>query len=370
MFSTGSKYFFGITFLGAIAFAVYMLLIGESAIGGTALLGLVSATALLTGLVLFTRDGSNGEDGVAASTATPTSSMWPLIAAVGTTLLLVGTITSTVVTLLGVVLLLAALVEWSVLSWSERASSDAAFNALLRKRLLNPIEFPVIAAVGLGVIILSFAQITLAVDKSVGAIAFIVLGSLVLAAGVLFSVRPSLKRGLVTGICVFGAVGIVAAGIAGAGVGLREDLVKAKEEGHYTHQECGAEKSKYFDKLPLEGVSATSSVDTHIDLIDGKLVASVQGIAGSQETITVPRSNPTNIVFRNKTDGEFRLVASLGSKMVADGVKENVVQCTQLIEKGFEQLLILNIPKPAEAGKPFTLTVPGLVGQSIEVIVP
>jgi hypothetical protein len=245
-----------------------------------------------------------------------------------------------------------------------------AYNAALRKRLLNPIEFPVIAAVGLGVIILSFAQITLAVDKSVGAIAFIVLGSLVLAAGVLFSVRPSLKRGLVTGICVFGAVGIVAAGIAGAGVGMREDLVHAKEEGHYMHQECGAEKSKYFDKLPLEGVSATSSVDTHIDLIDGKLVASVQGIAGNQETITVPRSNPTNIVFRNKTDGEYRLVANLGSKMVADGVKEDVVQCTQLIEKGFEQLLILNIPKPAEAGKPFTLTVPGLAGQSIEVIVP
>jgi hypothetical protein len=370
MFSTGSKYFFGITFLGAIAFAVYMFLIGESAIGGTALFGLVGATGLLTALVLFTRDGSNGEEGVAASTVAPTSSMWPLIAAVGATLLLVGTITAPVVTLLGVVLLLAALVEWSVLSWSERASSDAVFNALLRKRLLNPIEFPVIAAVGLGVIIISFAQITLAVDKSVGAIAFIVLGSLVLAAGVLFSVRPSLKRGLVAGICVFGAVGIVAAGIAGAGVGLREDLIHAKEEGHYTHQECGAEKSEHFDKLSLEGVSATASVDTHIDLIDGKLVASVQGIAGAQEKVTIPRANPTNIVFRNKTDGEYRLVASLGSKMVTDGVKEDVVQCTQLIPQGSEQLLTLNIPKPAEAGKPFTLTVPGLVGQSIEVIVP
>jgi len=275
-----------------------------------------------------------------------------------------------VVTLLGVVLLLATLVEWSVLSWSERASSDSSYNASLRKRLLNPIEFPVLAAVGLGVVILSFSRITLAVNKSVGAIAFIVLGSLVLAAGVLFSVRPSLKRGLVTGICVIGAVGIVAAGIAGAGLGLREDLAHAKEEGHYMHQECGAEKSKYFDKLPLEGVSATSSVDTHIDLIDGKLVASVQGIAGLQETITVPRSNPTNIVFRNKTDGEYRLVASLGSKMLTDGVKEDVVHCTQLIPQGSEQLLILNIPKPAEAGKPFTLTVPGLTGQSIEVIVP
>ena len=370
MFSTGSKYFFGITFLGAVSFAIYMLLIGESAIGATALFGLVAATGLLTALVLATRDGSKDEDGVAASTAAPTGSIWPLIAAVGATVLLVGTITSPLVTLFGIVALLAALIEWTVLSWSERASSDVEYNAALRKRLLNPIEFPVIAAVGLGVIIVSFAQITLAVDKSVGAIAFIVLGSLVLAAGVLFSVRPGLKRGLVTGICIFGAVGIVAAGIAGAGVGIREDLVHAKEEGHYMHQECGAEKSKYIDKIPLEGVSATSSVDTHIDLIDGKLVASVQGIAGNQETITIPRSNPTNIVFRNKTDGEYRLVASLVSKVVTDGVKEDVVQCTQLIEQGFEQLLILNIPKPAEAGKPFTLTVPGLAGQSIEVIVP
>jgi hypothetical protein len=33
-------------------------------------------------------------------------------------------------------------------------------------------------------------------------------------------------------------------------------------------------------------------------------------------------------------------------------------------------MLTLNIPKPAVVGKPFTLTVPGLAGQSIEVIVP
>jgi hypothetical protein len=370
MFSTGSKYFFGVTFLGAVSFAIYMLLIGESAIGATALFGLVAATGLLTALVLATRDGAKDEDGVAASTSAPTGSIWPLIAAVGATLLLVGTITSPLVTLFGIIALLAALIEWTVLSWSERASSDVAYNAALRKRLLNPIEFPVLAAAGLGVVIFSFSRITLAVNKSVGATAFIVIGSLVLAAGVLFSTRPNLKRSLVSGICVVGAVGIVAAGIAGAGVGVREELVLAKEEGHYMHQECGAEKSEHFDKLPLEGVSATSSVDTHIDLIDGKLVASVQGIAGQQNTITIPRSNATNIVFRNRSDGEYRLVASLGSKMVTDGVKEDVVQCTQLIPQGSEQMLTLNIPKPAVDGKPFTLTVPGLAGQSIEVIVP
>ena len=62
MFSTGSKYFFGISVLGAVSFAVYMLLIGESAIGATALFGLVAATGLLTALVFFTRDGDAGEE--------------------------------------------------------------------------------------------------------------------------------------------------------------------------------------------------------------------------------------------------------------------------------------------------------------------
>ena len=370
MFSTGSKYFFGVSFLGAVSFGIYMFLIGESAIGATALFGLVAASGLLTALLLSTRDGAKDEDGVAATTAAPTGSIWPLIAAVGTTLVLVGTITTPVVTLFGIVVLLAALIEWTVLSWSERASSDVAYNTALRKRLLNPIEFPVLAAAGLGVVIFSFSRVTLAVNKGVGATAFILLGALVLAAGVLFSIRPNLKRGLVIGICVVGAVGIVAAGITGMGLGVREELVLAKEEGHYVHQQCGAEKSEFFDKRPLGGVSATASVDAHIDLIDGKLVAMVQGVTKGQNAITISRSNPTNIVFRNNSNGEYRLVASLGSKMVTAGVSEDVVQCTQLIPQGSEQLLTLKVPKPSVAGKPYTLTVPGLTGQSIEVIVP
>ena len=370
MFSTGSKYFFGVSVLGAVSFAVYMLLIGESAIGATALFGLVAATGLLTGLVLYTRDGDAGEEGVAASTAAPTQSMWPLIGAIGAALLLVGTITTPVVMLLGVVTLFAALIEWTVLSWSERASSDTAYNASLRKRLLNPIEFPVLAAVGLGVVIFSFSRVTLAVDKSIGATAFIAVGALVLAAGTLFSLRPNMKRGMVIGVCVIGAVALVATGIAGLGAGVREELVLAQEEGHYTHQECGAEKSEHFDKLPLEGISATASVIATVEIFEGKLVASVQGIAGEQNSITIPRSNPTNIVFHNATEGEYRLVANLGKKMVTNGVNEDVILCTQLIPQGAEQLLTLTIPKPAMAGKPYTLTVPGLAGQSIEVIVP
>ena len=239
----------------------------------------------------------------------------------------------------------------------------------MRKRILNPLEYPVLATVGLGVIIFSFSRVMLAIDKSAGAVGFIVVASLVLLAGILFSVRPNLKRSLVTGICVFGALGLVSSGIAGMGSGLREDLAKAAEEDHYSHRECGPEKSEHGDKLPLESVSAKSSVIATIEYVDGKLIGMVQGIEGNQETLTIPRSNPSNLLFRNKTEGEFRLVAHLGERAVTEGVVEKIEVCTQLIPAGAEQLLTLTIPKPA-ADKPYTLEIAGVEGQSIEVVVP
>lgn len=370
MLNNGSKFFIGLTALTAVSFGVYMLLIHPSALGATALFGLVAATAFLATMVVFTRDGDTELGDSSATTEQPTASMWPLVGAAGAALLLVGTITTPIVTLFGIIFLLATFVEWAVQSWSERASSDSAYNATLRKRLMNPIEFPALAAVGLGVIIFSFSRIMLAIDKSAGAVIFIVLSTLILLVGVLFTFKPALKRSLVLSICVVGALGIVAAGVGSMSSGLREDLASAAEEDHYMHRECGAEASKYFDKLPLEGVSLTSSISTIIELSGGKLVARLQGINGEQKSITIARANPTNIVFRNLDDGEFRLVAHLGEKMVTDGVKEKVETCTQLIPQGAEQALTLTIPKPAPAGEPFSLEVAGLSGQSIEVVVP
>jgi hypothetical protein len=370
MLNNGSKYFIGLTVLAAVSLGVYMALIGPSALGATALFGLVAALSLLATMAVFTHDGDTELGDSSAIVKQPTTSMWPLVGAVGVALLLVGTITAPIVTLFGILALAATLVEWAVQAWSERASSDAAYNATLRKRLMNPLEFPVLAALGLGVIIFSFSRIMLAIDKSAGAVIFIVISTLVLLVGVLFAFKPELKRSLVLSICVVGALGTVVAGVGSMSSGLREDLASAVEEGHYLHRECGAEASKYFDKLPLEGVSLTSSIDSVIELSGGKLTAQLQGSNAVQQSITVRRSNPTNIIFRNLDDGEYRLVAHLGEKMVTDGVKEKVETCTQLIPQGSEQLLTLNIPKPAAEGKPFFLEVAGLSGQSIEVVVP
>jgi len=72
------------------------------------------------------------------------------------------------------------------------------------------------------------------------------------------------------------------------------------------------------------------------------------------------------------------MVASLGSAMAAgmaapedEGHAEKNETCTQLIPQGAEQALTVKYDKPSVAqDAPLTLTVPGVAGQAIEVLVP
>ena len=258
MFSTGFKYFLGVTVLSVAALIMSFFVLDQLAIAGVAISMLIAVTALLAGIAVATRDGQT-------TTATPDSSkelvaqsMWPLVTSIGVVLLALGLVISSLVFFSGLVVVLGALAEWMVQSWSERASKDKNYNALARKRILNPIEFPVLAALGLGVVIYSFSRIMLAVDKTTGALLFIVLGSVVLIAGILFVLKPNLNRSLVVAICSLGAVGIFATGILSATTGMREELVEAAAEGHFSHAECGPEESKYFDKLAEGNLSLRS----------------------------------------------------------------------------------------------------------------
>ncbi|CAB5065346.1 unannotated protein [freshwater metagenome] len=371
MFSTGFKYFLGVTVLSVAALIMSFFVLDQLAIAGVAISMLIAVTALLAGIAVATRDGQT-------TTATPDSSkelvaqsMWPLVTSIGVVLLALGLVTSSLVFFSGLVVVLGALAEWMVQSWSERASKDVKYNALARKRILNPIEFPVLAALGLGVVIYSFSRIMLAVDKTTGALLFIVLGSVVLIAGILFVLKPNLNRSLVVAICSLGAVGIFATGILSATTGMREELVLAKSESH-EHPECGAERSEHFDKLAEGNLSLRSSVDATIELADGKLTARVVGFNQPQNSVTVRRANSTNFIFHNLDANEYRLVADLGNRAVAEpeGKTEKNLVCTQLTAQGSEQSLVLTINKPAPAGTSYVLSVPGIEGQVIELVVP
>lgn len=379
MFKTGSKLFLGLSGFAAFNLVAYVIFVERLAIGGVALSLVFAALTGLAAIVLLINEGDNERQ--PRDAALIGASLWPLTTVVGIVLLILGLIVAQIYFILGIVVVLAALVEWLVQAWSESASDDPAHNESARQRLLHPIEFPVIATLGLGVVIFSFSRIMLAISKSAGAVSFIVAASLVLLIGALFALRPALKPALVSGICVIGAVGIVAGGIAGAGIGLRSDLAEAAEEGHYLHRECGVEKSKYFDKKAMKNLSLRSNAAAIVELRDGKLSAIMVGFNSPQQLITASRANPVTFIFRNFDPTERRLVASLGNAMAgapaaesdgeeADHAGKNET-CTQLIPEGAEQALTIKYNKPSIAQtEPFTLTVPGVAGQSIEVLVP
>ncbi|HEY7628947.1 MAG TPA: hypothetical protein VH761_17900, partial [Ilumatobacteraceae bacterium] len=181
MFTTGSKLLLGATVLSVAAAIVF----GASNGGATGWLGtvaLVSAAvvfALLFGVNYYTRDGNvsaMSQEAVAeAAAAQPPAgrSLWPLFAAMGVAAIAVGAVSKPIVLKAGVVVVLAAAVEWMVQAWSERASADPEYNAGLRKRMLHPLEFPVLAAAGLAAMIYSFSRIMLWIDKSGGPVVFI-----------------------------------------------------------------------------------------------------------------------------------------------------------------------------------------------------
>ena len=373
MFTNGSKYFVGVTGFSAVVLVLYIALVDGSVGGAVALASIMCAVGLLAGLVLFNRDGDvEVGDAAAPANAEPVgSSLWPLVSTLGIVAMGVGLITHEIVFLLGLTALVAGFVEWVIQGWSESASSDRKYNAAVRGRMIHPLEFPVLATVGAGVLVLSFSRIMLAISKTTGAIVFIIVGIIVLAGGVVFAIRPDLKKSIAVGLCAIGAVGIVAGGIAGASVGKRDQLVEANEEDHFAHKECGEEKSKYFDFNAEAKVSMRSNPMATIEFVDGKLQARELGIDTPTTKITLQKSNDIPVIFRNKTEGEHRLTLFYGEKEVQEGVVEELHNCTQMIEEGEEQILIVRVDKPSIASeKPYKFYVPGVEDQSIEVFVP
>ena len=134
MFTTGSKYYIALSALASVAIAVYLIFVGPSSIGATARFGMIAATGLLAGLALYTRDSdTESPTGAQAASAAPSASMWPVVSVLGAVVLLLGTVTTPIVFVLGIVVLATSFVEWVVQAWSERASGDVTYNDSVRK---------------------------------------------------------------------------------------------------------------------------------------------------------------------------------------------------------------------------------------------
>lgn len=374
MFTPGSKFFLGLSGLALISAVLYTIFINPSDIGAYALFGLLLSGALVSGFSFYTRDGDSTSEAEAVEAAaySPAPSFWPIVFALGIAIVLLGVATNQIVFVLGIAVLFGGGVEWTIQSWAERASGDAEFNSFVRHRAIGALDYPGLAAVALGVIAYLFSRIMLASSKNGATLILTIVSAVILAFGFYVAKQPVFRGKAVALIVSAASLLLVVAGVATAISGERSQLTKYAEEQHFIkeHRECGEEKSKYYDKKANNTVSLRSAVLATVFVENGKVRAQMIGLKKDVDTITVPRSNATNILFRNLDDKEHRLVVNLGTEVIAEtGVKEKVGTCTQKTGKNQEQLLTLNIPKPSSAEQVYSFTVPGAEGE-IKVVVP
>lgn len=374
MFTPGSKYFLGLTGLALVSAVLYCFLVNPSDLGAYALFGLFLNAAVITGFSFFTRDGDaeTVEQAVEANTEAPAPSFWPIVFALGGALTLLGIATNEIVFVIGLAVLVGGGVEWTIQDWAERASSDSEFNQFVRHRAVGALDYPGLAAVALGVIAFLFSRVMLTVSKDQATIIFMVAATCVLVAGVLIGTKPALRGKATTLIVVVGVLVLAVAGVVSGINGERHELAVVAEEKPYaaSHRECGEEASEHYDHHANNTVSLRSAVTATVFVRDGKVVAQLVGMPKDVDTITIPRSNATSILFRNLDKEDRRLVANLGeAKVGTTDVMEKVGTCTQLTGENQEQVLTVKIPKPSNPESPYTLTVPGVEGE-IKVVVP
>jgi len=377
MITTGSKLFFGATALSVIGAIVFAITTGgpTGLMGSVGLLSLACIFGFLGGINYFNRDGNvpamqQGVQYTASAAQPPVGlSMWPLVASVGVGGLIVGAVSKPVVFKVSVVIVIIATMEWMVQGWSERASADADYNASVRKRVLHPLEFPILGALGLGAIVYAFSRIMLTVSKEATPWIFLVIGTIVAVGAFLFAGKRKVSRGTVLGVCTIGAVALLGAGVASARQGQRTIEEHATTVDSALCLEGGTEAE--IDDHGSQDVSAKSNVIANIFLeSNNDLNARVAGFTDPEDnfdTITVPRSTDVRIRFHNESNIPQRLTARLGTF----GEESEVVMCTTAINPGKEAFLSFKIPKTnAASSTPLELQVPGVEGQTIAIVVP
>lgn len=219
MITTGGKLWFGVavaTFFGAWAFALG----SDFEWFGAFVLGSICAGALLLGLLsVAIRDGDIAATSDPAAAEVPIRrslpAFWPPLAAFGAGLSLIGLASHSAFLYAGFGVVALVFLEWLVQGWAERATGDHEHNRKLRNQVMFPLEVPVVAALGVAFIVLTFSRVLLALPKDGSVIAAIGLAVVVLALASLISIKPSTASSVLTAVVVLGAVALLAGGIVG-----------------------------------------------------------------------------------------------------------------------------------------------------------
>lgn len=270
MFTTGSKWFFGLAGAALLAAVVYggatnpsevslstftgVLSLGYKGgvgdhVGYSVLMGLVGAGLFLGATSAALRDASveaSSElyevESVPDVVAPPLGSYWPVVGAFGAGTVVVGLVTAQPLVLLGLVVLAAAAFEWAMAAWAERATADVGVSRSIRRRVMLPFEVPVLGALGIAVFVLSISRILLALPQLGVYLLFAAVPILVLIGAFVLAAQPKINRSVVAGLCLVVGLAVLAGGVISSVVGPR-----TIEEHHEEGEEGESEGARLVD---------------------------------------------------------------------------------------------------------------------------
>ena len=280
MITTAAKWFFGLGLVSFVLAVVYGYSTGGNRLGpltsgyyggvgdhlGYTLLLTAAIAATLLGITaVVTRDADPralaevaGTEVAPAAVAPAYPSLWPLVGAFGAAMVVLGLVISNVMFVVAGFLLVAVLVEWMVLAWSDHATGDPETNHLIRRRIMAPFEVPLAGFLLAAGAVIAFSRILLT-SSSLGAV-WVACGIavVILAVGALVALRPNLSHDTVVGILCVIALGVVVAGVASAARG--ERYIEPHEAEHQADEgEPGEDEGGGNTVLTPEG---TKSVTT------------------------------------------------------------------------------------------------------------
>ena len=172
-----------------------------------------------------------------------------------------------------------------------------------------------------------------------------------------------------TGVFSIGLIAVIAGG-AIAGLNGERDIHEHETTADLAAANlCGTEKTE-ADKHASQTVAAKSNPAATLVFDGSDLEIDEVGDDGQVGTLTLPRGNPTNVMFLNESDDYARLVLELHPAEDSTG-DERV--CTTLVEEGGRQILTVEFDRPSFAleaeGVNYEFVVAGTEA-SAEVVVP
>ena len=319
MFSLSSASFFTLAGISLFAAILTVPFVDDS--GAVALLLFIALAAALAGLSVFGAVGADSAPFVPADAPAPeyrnversslaTGSPWPLALAASLAITAIGLATGPGITVLGLVLALAAGFAWLSQHWQEAPGWTAGRVRRVADRYVLPFAVPVLSIVLLGVVAISFSRILLAVDKNTAVILAVVAAVAVLAGATLIALRPGIGSAAIWGLAGLAMLLTVASGVVGAAQGEREFHAAGGHEADTI--EVAAESSAEFTTKELTA-PANTTVNVKFDNREQGVPHNVAFYAsqggeklGASETITGPASTEFELETGEAGDKYFQ----------------------------------------------------------------